>query len=77
MPHELFLTTREKTRIRNFFANNMLINKKCRKAHLSKIIQSGEFLRVLLGKLAEAKLKLTNIQLKKLKSGVNIRLEQH
>ena len=39
-----FLTTRQKTKIRNAFDNNMLTVIKLSKAQLSKIIQSGGFL---------------------------------
>ena len=39
--HELFLTTRQTTKIRNVFANNMSTNIKLSKAQISKIIQSG------------------------------------
>ena len=39
--HELFLITRQTTKIRNTFANNMSIDKKLSKAQTSKIIQSG------------------------------------
>ena len=42
---ELFLTTREKTKIQNVFANNMLTDIKLSKAQWSKIIQLGGFLR--------------------------------
>ena len=42
-PHELLLTTKQKTKIRNVFANNMLTCIKLTKAQLSKIIQLGEF----------------------------------
>ena len=42
MLHELFLTTRQATKIRNAFANNMSIDNKLRKTQISKIIQSGE-----------------------------------
>ena len=44
MPHELFLTARQKTKVRNTFANNMSTDKKLSKSQLAKIIQSGEFL---------------------------------
>ena len=40
-PHELFLTTRQTTKIRNAFANNMLTDIKLSKAQISKTIQSG------------------------------------
>ena len=52
MPHVLLLTTRQKAKIRNAFANNMSIDKIVRKTELSKIIQSFGFLRAFLGKLA-------------------------
>ena len=39
--HELFLTTNPKTKIRNAFANNMLMDIKLSKAQISKIIQLG------------------------------------
>ena len=40
-PHELFLTTRQTTKIRNAFANNMSTNIKLRKAHITKTTQLG------------------------------------
>ena len=44
LPHELFLTTRQTTKIRNTFANNMSTDKKLSKAQISKVIQSdGSF----------------------------------
>ena len=41
LPHELFLTTREITKMRNAFANNMSTDTELCKAHLSKIFQSS------------------------------------
>ena len=41
LPQKLFLTTRERTKIRNAFANNMSTDVKLSKAHISKIIESG------------------------------------
>ena len=41
LPHELFLTTRQITKIRNAFANNMSSDIKLSKAQIPKIIQSG------------------------------------
>ena len=41
LAHELFLTTRQTTKISNAFANNMPTNIKLSKAQISKIIQSG------------------------------------
>ena len=52
VPHELLLTTRQKTNLRNAFNNNMLADWKLSKAQISKIIQSGGFLGLLLSKLA-------------------------
>ena len=49
LPHELLLTTRQKTKLRNAFNNNMSTDLKLSKA---QIIQSGEFLGSLLSKLA-------------------------
>ena len=49
---ELLLTTRQKTKIRNAFNNNMSTDLKLSKAQISKIIQSGGFLGLLLSKLA-------------------------
>ena len=43
VPHELFLITRNATKIRNAFANNMSIHMKLIKTQISKIIQSGEY----------------------------------
>ena len=51
-PHELLLTTRQKTKVRNAFNNNMLTDLKLSKAQISKIIQSGGILGSLLSKLA-------------------------
>ena len=41
MKHELFLTTRQTTKTKNVFANNMSTDIKLSKAQISKIIQSG------------------------------------
>ena len=41
MPYDLFLTTRQATKIRNAFAKNMSTDIKLGKAQISKIIQSG------------------------------------
>ena len=51
LPHELLLTTRQKTKVRNAL-NNMSTDLKLSKAQISKIIQSGGFLGSLLSKLA-------------------------
>ena len=52
LPHELLLTTRQKTKLRNAFNNNMSTDLKLSRAHISNIIQSERFLRSLLTKLA-------------------------
>ena len=44
LPHELLLTTRQKTKLRNAFNNNMSTDLTLSKAQISKIIQSGGFL---------------------------------
>ena len=41
LPHELFITSRQKTKIRNVFANNMSTDIELSKAQCSKVIQSG------------------------------------
>ena len=59
MPHELFLTTIQTTKIKNAFANNMSTDMKLSKAQISKIIQSCRFFGSLLGNIG--KKSLTNI----------------
>ena len=51
MSHELFLTKRQKSKIRNAFDNNLLTDIKLGKVQLSKIIQSGGFLGKTLGNM--------------------------
>ena len=58
LPHELLLTTRQKTKIRNELNNNMLADLKLSKAQVSKIIQYGIFLGSLLSKLAGSLMKI-------------------
>ena len=53
MPHDLFLTRRQTTKIRNAFANDMSKDIKPSKAQISKIIQSGGVLRKMLGNLSK------------------------
>ena len=50
LPHELLLTTRQKTKLRNTFNNNMSTDLKLSKAQISKIIRSGGLLGSLLSK---------------------------
>ena len=58
LPHELLLTTRQKTKLRNAFNNNMSTDLKLSKAQVSKIIQSGGFLGSLLNTLAGPLMKI-------------------
>ena len=51
-PHELLLTTRENTKLRNAIDNNSAIDIKLSKTQIKKLIQSGGFLSKLLSKLA-------------------------
>ena len=44
LPHELLLTRRQKTKLRNAFNNNMSVDIKFSKAQIFEIIQSGGFL---------------------------------
>ena len=52
LPHELLLTTRKKTKLRNALNQNMSTDLKLSKAQIPKIVQSGGFLGSLLSKLA-------------------------
>ena len=52
LPHQLLLTTRQRTKLRNAFNNNISTDLKLSRALISKIIQSGGFLGSLLNKLA-------------------------
>ena len=58
LPHELFLTTRQTTKIRNAFSNNMPTDIKINKAQLSKIIQSSGSFSSWLGNLVNKALLL-------------------
>ena len=51
-PHELLLTIRQVANIRKAFAKNTSTDIKLSKTQLSKMIQSGGFLGILLGKVA-------------------------
>ena len=59
LPHELLLMTRQKTKLRNTFNNNMSTDIKLSKAQITKIIQYGGFLGSLLSKLAGPLTKVT------------------
>ena len=52
LPHELSMTTRQETKLRNAFENNMPTDVKLPKSQISEIIQSGGFLGSLLSKIA-------------------------
>ena len=52
VPHELLLTTRQNTKLRNALNNNSATDIKLTKAQIKKLIQSGGFLGKLLSKLA-------------------------
>ena len=58
LPHELLLTTRQKTKLRSALNNNMSTNLKLSKSQIIKIIQSGGFLGSLLSKLADPLMKV-------------------
>ena len=52
LPHELLLTTRQNTKLRNAINNNLPTDIKLSKAQIKKLIQSGGFLSKLISKLA-------------------------
>ena len=74
LPHELLLMTRQKTKIRNAFNNNMSTDLKLSKAQINKIIQSGGFLGRLLGPLLKTGLPLIKNVIKPLAKSVLIPL---
>ena len=58
LPHELLLTARQKTKLRNTFNNNISTDLKLSKVQISKINQSGGYLGSLLSKLAGPLMKI-------------------
>ena len=58
VPHELLMTTRQRTKLRNAFNNSMSTDLKLSKAQISKIIQSGGFLGLLWSKLVKVAIPL-------------------
>ena len=58
LPHELLLTIRQKTKLRNVFNNNTSADIKVSKAQINKIIKSGGFLGSLLSKSAGPLMKI-------------------
>ena len=51
LPHELLITIRQSTKLRNAINNNLTTDIKLSKAQIKKLIQSGGFLGKLLSKL--------------------------
>ena len=66
LPHELFLTQRQITKLRNNIENNLQTDIKLSKAQTSKIIKSGGFLGKLLGPLLKTGLPLLKSVMKPL-----------
>ena len=58
LPHELLLTTRQNTKLRNAINNNLATDIKLSKAQIKKLIQSGGLLGKLLSKLASPLMKV-------------------
>ena len=61
LPHELLLTTRQTTKLRNAIKNNLQTDIKLSKAQIPKIIQSGGFLGKILGPLLKTGLPLLKL----------------
>ena len=57
-PHELLLTTRQNTKLKNAISNNLTTDIKLSKDQIKKIIQSGGFLGKLLSKLVDPLMKV-------------------
>ena len=74
LPHELLLTTRQKTKVRNAFNDNMSTDLKLSKAQINKIIQSGGSLSKLLCPLLKTGLPLIKNVIKPLAKSVLIPL---
>ena len=64
LPHELLLTTRQSTKLRNAVNNNLATDIKLSKAQIKKLIQSGGFLGKLLSKLVGPLMKVAMPQAK-------------
>ena len=74
LPHELLLTTRQTTKLRNVIENNMSTDMKLPNTQISKRIQSGGFLGKLLGPLLKTGLPLIKYVMKPLATSVLIPL---
>ena len=72
--HKLLLTNRQVASLCKTFANYLSVNIKLSKAQLSKMIQSGEFIGRLLGRLLKARLPLIKNEIKPLAKSVIIPL---
>ena len=66
LPHELFLTRRPASKLRNAIENNLQTDIKLIKAQISNIIQSGGFLGKILGPLLKTGLLLSKSIIKPL-----------
>ena len=66
LPHELLLTSRQITKLRNNIENNLQTDIKLSKAQISKIIQSGGFLAKIVGPLLKTGLPLLKSVIKPL-----------
>ena len=63
LPHELLLTSRQTTKLRNAIDNDMSTDIKLAKVQISKIIQSGRFLGSLLSVYSLRKIKRNYIRI--------------
>ena len=72
LPRELLLTTRQKTRQRIAFNNNMSTDLKFSRAQISKITQSGGFVGSLLSKLADPLIKVAILVAKNVLASLGI-----
>ena len=72
LPHELLLTTTQKTKLRNALNSNISTDLKLSEAQISKIIQSGGFLGPLLSKIAGPLIKVAIPLAKKVLSPLGI-----
>ena len=66
LPHELLLTIRQNTKLRNAINSNLATDTKLSKAQINKLIQSGGFLGKLLSKLAGPLMKVALTLYKKM-----------
>ena len=73
-PHKLLLTNRQVSNLRKAFANHLSADIKLSKTQLSKMIQSGGFLGILLGPLLKTGLPLIKRAIKPLAKSVLIHL---